>query len=308
MRGSGEDEALLRDSAALREVRLRYRGTLDPADVLRWRVDPTVLGSDGSRSPTARADDLRPLIYGRADTPERARERDAAIAEAEELLAGWAADTAALDTAIAAPQPAAARPRERRRNHRALIISVGAAAAAVAVVVVALLLLPRGLEPVAAPTGSPSPTASTTPSPTPTPTRTAPPASVAPPPVIVTPTPEVIDYRPDYYEDDIFAMPEVPINGAPMDNANCAATVDDYGVPLSCVVASGDVFDVIAKRFDLGPTYLAAINAVRREEPTVLYVGDVINLSANTILRVGDQNGVVYNFTDRMPDPHVEQY
>jgi hypothetical protein len=182
-------------------------------------------------------------------------------------------------------------------------IAAGAVAAAV---VLAVLLLPRGHEPVAAPTPTASPTAP--PTPTPTPTRTAPPASVAPPPVVTTPTPEVIDYRPNYYEEDIYAVLEVPINGAPVDNANCVATVDDYGVPLSCVVASGDVFDVIAKRFDLGPTYLASINAVRREQPTVLYVGDVINLSANTILRVGNQNGVVYNYTDRMPDPHVEQY
>ncbi len=304
MRETREDEALLRDSAALSGVRLRYRGTLDPADVLRWRIDPAALGSDGSRSPVARADDLRPLIYGRADTPERVRARDEAAAQAETLLTGWAADTAALDAAIAAPNVGVLRPRPAKRKVSAPWIA--AVAVAVVVVIATVLLLPRGQEPVAAPTPSASPTASATPKPAPT--RTVPPASVAPPPVITAPTPEVVDDRPDYYEQNIYMMQEVPINGAPMDNANCAATVDDYGVPLYCVVASGDVFDVIAKRFDLGPTYLASINAVRREEPTVLYVGDVINLSANTILRVGDQNGVVYNYTDRMPDPHVEQY
>lgn len=304
MREPGEDETLLRDPAALNGVRLRYRGTLDPVDLLRWRIDPMALGSDGSRSPVAKADDLRPVIYGRADTPERVLERDEAAAQAEALLAGWAADTAALDAAIAAPTVEFSRPRQAKRKTPAPWIAAGAVA--VAVVVAAVLLLPRGQEPVAAPTRSPSPTATATP--TPVPTRTVPPASVAPPPVITTPTPEVIDYRPDYYEGNIFTMPEVPINGAPMDNANCVATVDDYGVPLYCVVAAGDVFDVIAKRFDLGPTYLAAINAVRREQPTVLYVGDVINLSANTILRVGDQNGVVYDFVDRLPEPHVEQY
>lgn len=317
----GDDEELLRDP----EVRARYRGRLDPVDVLLWRTDPHALGSNGSRSPAARAADLGPLIYGRADTPERARERDAAAAEAQALMAGWAADSAALDDALATARSAAInpgarqpttvgpatggplRPRKPAASRRPVLLA-GAGAAALAVVVTVAVLLQPGhpVDSAAAPSNSPRPTAT----PTSTPTRTSipPPAYTAPPPMVVDPTvPPPDDFRREYYEDNIVTILQVPIDGGPIDNANGTADVDPYGVPLSYVVANGDVFELIAKRFDLATTYLAGINAVRRDNPTELFVGDTINLGATTILRIGDQNGVVYHHTDRLPDPHLPQ-
>ncbi|MCU1411027.1 MAG: hypothetical protein JWR04_1734 [Rhodoglobus sp.] len=306
----GDEQELLRDPVALAELRERYRGRTDLVDLLRWRADPAALGSDGSRSPVARAGDLGPLIYGRADSRESALRRDAAAAEAESLLAMWAADSAALEAALRAPaaeKPAVARPRRGAGDRRRLALLLGAAAVAVAVLVgVGALLQPHAaVETAASPSSTPLPTAT----PTPKPTRTAVPASPVPPPVDVAPTtpPEEVDLRPDYFDNDIVSVLQVPINGGPIDNANGVADVDDYGVPLSYVVANGDVFELIAKRFDLGTTYLASINAVRRENPTELFVGDTINLGATTILRIGDQNGVVYNYPERMPEPHLPQ-
>ena len=251
------------------------------------------------------------LIYGRADTPEAANQRDAAAAHAESLLAQWAADSGALDIAIrehvgsrdkgdTLPELSASR-TVRSRGRLALLVGAGVTAIAV-LVALGLLLQPR------TPTVPHAELPSSTPLPSPlatTPTPTA--LSVSPPPASITPPPEDIDLRPDYFEDDIYSVLQVPVDGAPIDNANGRATVDAYGVPLSYVVASGDVFELIAKRFDLGTTYLVSINAVRRENPTELYVGDTLNLGATTILRIGNQNGVVYDFTDRLPEPHMQQ-
>jgi hypothetical protein len=294
------------------ELRVRYRGAMDLDDIVLWRRDPHAAGSDGSHSPVARAAELAPLVYGRADTVDEVRRRDSAAAEAEALLAGWAADVAALDAAIAemsvareGRHPAAAadaplRPRRASRWGRiGLLVGAGALAAA-GLIVVGLVVRPS------APTAVRSDLVTSTPTPKPTATITPTPLP-APPPVVVTPEPEDTDLRPDYYEYDIVSVLQVPVNGAPIDNANGVATVDDYGVPLSYVVANGDVFELIAKRFDLGTTYLAGINAVRRENPTELFVGDTINLGATTILRIGDQNGTVYDFVDRLPEPHVPQ-
>ena len=310
MQEAGDESAALR----ARYLRARYRGTLGLDDVILWRSDPDAIGSTGERSPMARAADLKPLIYSRAITAQQELARDAAAAEAESLLAGWAADSAALDAALVersqqleAEHPHPSRPRVRRRVP-ALRVALIAGAAAIAVVVlvaVGMLLRPSPLaEEQAAPTRTAPTPAPTVASPSPTPTK---PAVTRPPVVVITPPPEDLDTRPDYYEDDIVSVLQVTINGGPIDNANGVATVDDYGVPLSYVVASGDVFEVIAKRFDLGTTYLAGINAVRRENPTEVFVGDTINLGASTILRIGDQNGVVYDFADRLPDPHVPQ-
>lgn len=302
------DEALLADAAALAELRSRYGGGIDPVDVLRWRLDPSAVGSGGSRSPMARADDLAPLVYGRADNREAARRRDEAAAEVEALRAEWRAASAALDAAMQGPpqeEPPEDAPGRKLPLGR-LALVVGASAVAVAVLVgVAGALQPRTPDEVSA-----GPTTSTPrPTPTPTPTKTVVVKNTpAPPPVVTpTPTPDNLDYRRDYFDDDINTVLEVPLNGPPMDNANGAVTVDDYGVPLSYVVASGDVFELIAKRFDLGTTYLASINAVRRDNPTELFVGDTINLGATTILRIGDQNGVVYDHVDRLPEPHMPQ-
>ncbi|WP_158864503.1 LysM peptidoglycan-binding domain-containing protein [Leifsonia sp. AG29] len=76
---------------------------------------------------------------------------------------------------------------------------------------------------------------------------------------------------------------------------------------MAYTVAPGDIWEFIAKRFDVGTAYLTAINAVRREDVTQVYVGDTINLDPATITSVGDENGVVYHHLDRLPDPHVPQ-
>ena len=310
MREPGDYAAILGDPAALADLRSRYTGGGDPADVLRWRDDPDAPGADGSRSPIARSRDLAPALYRRADTPAAERERDAAVALTESLLARWAADNAALDAALIVEAPS----EPGRRGHRAplppprpgrigLLVGVGVVAVAVLVGLGVLLRpsIPAAVT-VSPPTASaPAPTPSAPP-PTPTLAPAPPPAQVSPPP-----EPDDADFRREYFEDDIMSVLQVPLNGPPTDNANGVATIDDYGVPLSYVVADGDVFELIAKRFDLGTTYLASINAVRRENPTELFVGDTINLGATTILRIGDQNGVVYDHIERLPEPHLPQ-
>ncbi len=303
------DRALLSDPGALDGLRGFYSGNLDLIDVLRWRVDPSALGSDGSRSPIARAAALNPIIYGRADTPETARQREAAVAEAEALLAAWHADSAALDDALVAhsePGPALATPHRAFPTRLALLVGAGVVALAVIVGLVFAGQARPGENVAAGP-------ASGTPRPTPSAEKVtvAPTASprpiVAPPVITPSPEPDDTDLRPDYFEENIHSVIQVPVNGAPIDYARGATTVDDYGVPLSYVVASGDVFELIAKRFDLGTDYLASINAVRRDVPTEIFVGDTINLGATTILRIGDQNGVVYHHVDRLPEPHMPQ-
>ena len=303
---------MLGDPAALDELRGFYSGNLDLVDVLRWRVDPSALGSDGSRSPMARAADLSSIIYGRADTPESARRRDAAVADAESLLAGWAADSAALDEALSAhsrlsAEPAIPRRALRRRAFPKRLALLGGAGVMSIAVIGGLVLTAQarsGETVVAGPSSS-------TPTPSPSATRVlvtaTPRPTVAPPVITPTPEPEDTDLRPDYFEDNIYSVIQVPLNGDPIDYARGAVKVDDYGVPLSYVVASGDVFELIAKRFDLGTDYLASINAVRRDVPTEIFVGDTINLGATTILRIGDQNGVVYDHQDRLPEPHMPQ-
>ena len=320
MNGPGNDEAFaflirgLDDPEALADLRSRYRGSTDLTDALRWRQDPAALGLSGLRSPTVRAEELKPIVYRRPNGPEEERHRDSVAAELDALLAGWAADSAALDTAIrehllwragSAPVEPDPEPIARRRISR-LRIGLFAGAGLVALgtlVAVGILLQPRTTEPVdvAAPSPTATPTSSATP--TPRPTTTPPPQ----PAVTPTPPPEDTDLRPNYFEEDIYSVLQVPIDGGPIDNASGVATIDSYGVPLSYTVADGDVFELIAKRFDIGVGYLASINAVRRENPTELFVGDTINLGATTILLIGDQNGTVYDYTDRLPDPHMPQ-
>lgn len=296
---------------------MRYRGQVDFDDVVLWRRDPLAVSPRGERSPVARAADLAPLLYSRATTPEEEARRDSAAAEAQALLAGWSADSAALDAAARetagrpepGPEPDPGHPADRSRARvpwGPVALAVGVSALA-AVILLAVVLRPATVPELADPPPTAAPSESVTPMPTPTATLTP---TAPPPPTAVeqTPPPEETDLRPDYFEQDIVSVMQVPLNGAPIDNANGVAEVDAYGVPLSYVVANGDVFELIAKRFDLGTTYLASINAVRRENPTELFVGDTLNLGAATILTIGDQNGVVYNFTDRLPEPHVPQY
>ncbi|WP_271178291.1 LysM peptidoglycan-binding domain-containing protein [Leifsonia poae] len=84
--------------------------------------------------------------------------------------------------------------------------------------------------------------------------------------------------------------------------------LNSKGEPAAYVVAPGDIWEFIAKRFDVGTAYLTSINAVRRDSPMLVYVGDTVNLDPATITTVGDQNGVVFHHEDRLPNPHVTQH
>lgn len=110
-----------------------------------------------------------------------------------------------------------------------------------------------------------------------------------------------------FWERDYYSEAQQPVDCGPIQYATGTAKLDAKGVPVAYVVAPGDIWEFIAKRFDVGTAYLSAINAVRRDEITTPYVGDTINLDPATITTVGDQNGVVYDHLDRLPDPHVPQ-
>jgi hypothetical protein len=60
-------------------------------------------------------------------------------------------------------------------------------------------------------------------------------------------------------------------------------------VPISYIVAPGDIWDKVADRFQLGGR-LWSLNCYRFEWP-ILYVGDVVNLSAYRVATVGTNNG-----------------
>ena len=111
-----------------------------------------------------------------------------------------------------------------------------------------------------------------------------------------------------FWARDYLSEAEQPVDCGPIPYATGTAKVDSTGVPVAYVVAPGDIWEFIAKRFDLGTAYLTGINAVRRDEAATPYAGDTINLDPATITTVGDQNGVVYHHEDRLPDPHVPQH
>lgn len=71
---------------------------------------------------------------------------------------------------------------------------------------------------------------------------------------------------------------------------------------VSYTVAADDRMGDIADRFGLKAAYLADLNAVRRQDPT-LYVGDVINLSSTHITTIGSENGVEYSNPGPVPMP-----
>lgn len=108
-----------------------------------------------------------------------------------------------------------------------------------------------------------------------------------------------------------------PANGALLDVDLFAAMTDlgarngatgevayaDDGSLASYAVASGDSFGAVAERVCVGYYGLEALNAVRRNGlyadfgNSVLYEGDVLNLSPHTITSVGSQNGSSYSHT-----------
>jgi hypothetical protein len=86
----------------------------------------------------------------------------------------------------------------------------------------------------------------------------------------------------------------VPFDSGAMPHAMGEAILDGQGVPVAYTVAANDTFAVVGARFCVGELWLHWVNAVRRDGDA-LYVGDILNLDAHTILRVGDQNGVVHD-------------
>ncbi len=110
-----------------------------------------------------------------------------------------------------------------------------------------------------------------------------------------------------FWERDYVSEAQQPVDCGPIQYATGTAELDAKGVPVAYVVAPGDIWEFIAKRFDVGTAYLTSINAVRRDDVAAVYVGDTVNLDPATITSVGDQNGVVYHHDDRLPDPHVPQ-
>ena len=72
-------------------------------------------------------------------------------------------------------------------------------------------------------------------------------------------------------------------------------------------VASGDIYDYIAKRFHLtNDGYLIVLNEVRRGEAAQLYAGDILNLSAYTLDKYGTINGHVVKGPQPLTAPHQE--
>ncbi|MFF1572485.1 LysM peptidoglycan-binding domain-containing protein [Leifsonia sp. NPDC058292] len=138
----------------------------------------------------------------------------------------------------------------------------------------------------------------------PTPLHQAPPVGAFSP----APTPSL---RPcigwGFYEHDRDVTFEQPVDCGPIEFATGKVSVDSEGTPVAYTVAPGDVWAVIAKRFDLGVSYLNNINSVRRPNVMNVYPGDTINLDPHTIVSVGTENGQVGHNLAELPDPHLEQ-
>ncbi|MGO1674164.1 MAG: hypothetical protein ACTHXV_09350 [Canibacter sp.] len=89
--------------------------------------------------------------------------------------------------------------------------------------------------------------------------------------------------------------------------------VDDEGQPAAYIVAEGDALHGIADRFCTEAFYVEMLNSIRRTSSYTgtpgfsgvfqLYPGDTINLNRFTIATVGDENGVVYDYTLDIPIP-----
>ncbi|MBW9110156.1 hypothetical protein [Microbacterium ureisolvens] len=88
-----------------------------------------------------------------------------------------------------------------------------------------------------------------------------------------------------------YAVPETLVDGGSQPGATGTATYDEDGQPVAYIVAAGDDFTSIEMRFCTPGFYLQFVNSIRRGT-TDLYVGDTINLSADTMTTVGDVNGV----------------
>lgn len=83
--------------------------------------------------------------------------------------------------------------------------------------------------------------------------------------------------------------PDRVVDTGEIEYARGDAVLDSRGVPIAYEVAPGDIWDKVAERFQLGGR-LWSLNCYRFEWP-ILYVGDVVNLSAYRIATVGVNNG-----------------
>lgn len=153
-----------------------------------------------------------------------------------------------------------------------------------------------------------SPTADSLPSPTSTPGKsdtaelkpTPSPDPVADATVVVEPGPcdaavypeEVSD--PNAVEQLGGVTLAVPFDRGPMTHATGETIVNEDGTPVAYIVAANDVLDTIGARLCVSEIWMHWVNSVRRDSEE-LYVGDIINLDAHTILTVGSQNGVVHD-------------
>jgi len=103
------------------------------------------------------------------------------------------------------------------------------------------------------------------------------------------------------------------VDRGPMPSANGEVIVDDEGDPAAYIVAEGDSPDAIAERLCTDPMYLEMLNSIRRNSnyadessgmgAFTLFPGDTLNLNRFKIATVGDENGVVYDYTPRIHIP-----
>jgi LysM repeat protein len=126
--------------------------------------------------------------------------------------------------------------------------------------------------------------------------------SVATPVAAPIPTP-VPTFTPDPYWvtplGQVYSQ-DNPVDLGPRRYAEGTTTKNAQGVPVSYVVASGDVFTVIAARLQMQIEDLLFMNCLRRNDLTswtLIYPGDILNLDPHTALSVGTQDGGVYTPT-----------
>jgi LysM repeat protein len=94
------------------------------------------------------------------------------------------------------------------------------------------------------------------------------------------------------YTNDAFPV-QLPRDGGPIEYAE-GTPIKEGSKLVAYTVASGDIYDYIAKRFHLtNDGYLLILNEVRRGEAAQLYAGDVLNLSAYTLHEYGTVDGRV---------------
>ncbi|MCU1479267.1 MAG: hypothetical protein JWQ19_53 [Subtercola sp.] len=146
-----------------------------------------------------------------------------------------------------------------------------------------------------------------------TPTAPAAPSADARPPTLPGPTPPSLAAAPQNigaavpseYLGDLPVHLAVDLGSQP--HATGTVTTDANGTPTSYTVAADDDSVAVSHRFALDQYMLGYLNCVRRMDDQY-FIGDTLNLDAETITTVGDENGVSYAFADRLPNPHPQQH